>query len=564
MPALINHLWQSTLFAAAVALLAFLLRNNRAAVRHSLWLAASVKFLVPFSLFVAIGQQIDFRAAPSAAAARVTQVVEQIGRPFTLAALSPQPDVTSPSNRWPTVLLSIWACGFAICLATWINRWRSLRRILRTAAPLPLQLPIPVLSCPARLEPGVFGIFRPVLLLPENIRDRLTPAQFQAILVHELTHLRRRDNLAAAIHMLVEAIFWFHPLVWWIEHRMVEERERACDQEVLRSTGDSEAYAAGILEVCKLYLESPLVCVAGITGGELKNRVASIMANSIALPLGLSRKLLLAAAACAAIAGPIVIGALALRAQESPEPRLAWDVISIKPSDPSSGGLSFGPLPGGGLRALGVTVRSLVEIAYDVHDSQIKAAPAWYRTERFDILAKLDRPEGAGDLGDAEDPKGPAAGRFRQRIRSLLTDRFQLSIRRESSEQSVYLLTVAKGGHKLQETDEHGGLNRNFGTITARGSAISVLANVLSSMLSRPVLDHTGLTGSYKFKLEFFEDQTKPKVKDDPTVSTETPPDAAGPSIFSAIQQQLGLKLEAGKGPVETLVIERLEKPSAN
>jgi len=83
-------------------------------------------------------------------------------------------------------------------------------------------------------------------------------------------------------------------------------------------------------------------------------------------------------------------------------------------------------------------------------------------------------------------------------------------------------------------------------------------------MLSRPVLDHTRLTGSYKFKLEFYEDQTKPKVKDDPTVSTETPPDAAGPSIFTAIQQQLGLKLEAGKGPVENLVIERLEKPSAN
>ncbi|HEV8147267.1 MAG TPA: M56 family metallopeptidase [Bryobacteraceae bacterium] len=560
--ALLNHLWQSTLFAAAIALLALLLKKNRASVRYSLWLAASVKFLIPFSLFVAIGQQIDFRVAPPAAAAQVTQVAEQIGQPFTLA-LTPSQAPNAPT-RWPTVLLSIWACGFAICLATWINRWRSLRRILRTAAPLPLQLPIPVLSSPARLEPGIFGIFRPVLLLPESIRDRLTPAQFQAILAHELTHLRRRDNLAAAIHMLVEAIFWFHPLVWWIEQRMVEERERACDQEVLRATGDSEAYAASILEVCKLYLESPLVCAAGVTGDELKKRIAAILTNPIALPLGISRKMLLAIAGVAAIAGPISIGALTLRAQESSEPRLAWDVISIKPSDPNLGGLSFGPIPGGGLRATGVTVRSLMEVAYDVHDSQIKGAPAWYRTERFDILAKVDRPEGAGDLGDAEDPKGPAAGRFRQRVRSLLTDRFQLSIRRENSEQPVYLLSIAKSGHKLQETDEHGGLTRNFGSITARGSAIPVLANILSSMLSRPVLDRTGLTGNYKFKLEFYEDQTKPKVKDDPTVSTETPPDAAGPSIFTAIQQQLGLKLESGKGPVENLVVERLEKPSAN
>jgi len=175
MLALLNHLWQSTLFVAAIALLALLLRRNRASVRHSLWLAVSMKFLVPFSLFVAIGQQIDFRAAPPAAAAQVTQVVEQIGQPFTLA-LAPAQAFPKTPNRWPTILLSIWACGFAICLTTWLNRWRSIRAILRMATPLPLQLPIPVLSSPARLEPGVFGIFRPVLLLPENISDRLTPA----------------------------------------------------------------------------------------------------------------------------------------------------------------------------------------------------------------------------------------------------------------------------------------------------------------------------------------------------------------------------------------------------
>jgi hypothetical protein len=95
--------------------------------------------------------------------------------------------------------------------------------------------------------------------------------------------------------MLVEAIFWFHPLVWWIEHAHGRRtRTRLRSRRSCARPGDSEAYAAGILEVCRLYLESPLVCVAGVTGGELKKRIAAILTNPIALPLGVSRKMLLA------------------------------------------------------------------------------------------------------------------------------------------------------------------------------------------------------------------------------------------------------------------------------
>ena len=119
----------------------------------------------------------------------------------------------------------------------------------------------------------MFGIFRPVLLLPEGITDRLSPAQLQAVLAHELCHVRRRDNLAAAIHMFVEALFWFHPLVWWIKARLIEEQERACDEEVLRLGGDPQVYAESILKICEFYLTSPLICVSGITGSNLKKRI---------------------------------------------------------------------------------------------------------------------------------------------------------------------------------------------------------------------------------------------------------------------------------------------------
>src|SRR5881409_3678285 len=104
------------------------------------------------------------------------------------------------------------------------------------------------------MEPGVVGLWRPIVLVPAGIDAQLTRAQLEAILAHELCHVRRRDNLTAAIHMVVETIFWFHPPVWWIRARLVEERERACDEAVLRMASDPQVYAEGILNVCRFYL----------------------------------------------------------------------------------------------------------------------------------------------------------------------------------------------------------------------------------------------------------------------------------------------------------------------
>jgi bla regulator protein blaR1 len=110
-----------------------------------------------------------------------------------------------------------------------------------------LGIPIRAVSSPALLEPGVFGVFRPVMLVPEGILDRLTAEQLKGVIAHELRHVYHRDNLMAAIHMFVETVFWFHPLVWWIGKRMVAERELACDEEVLQMGSEPRTYAEGIL-----------------------------------------------------------------------------------------------------------------------------------------------------------------------------------------------------------------------------------------------------------------------------------------------------------------------------
>src|SRR5205823_1835416 len=120
------------------------------------------------------------------------------------------------ANFLPQVLFAVCLCGFASAALQWIRQWRMVRATMRAASPARLSLPIPVLTSPGPFEPGVFGVFKPVLLLPPGITERLTPAQFSAIVAHELCHVRRRDNLTAAIHLLVETVFWFFPPVWFI------------------------------------------------------------------------------------------------------------------------------------------------------------------------------------------------------------------------------------------------------------------------------------------------------------------------------------------------------------
>ena len=266
-----------------------------------------------------------------------------------------------------------------------------------------------------------------MLLLPQGITDRLAPAQLEAILAHELCHVRRRDNLAAAIHMVVEAIFWFHPLVWWVGARLVEEREHACDEEVLRLGSRPEIYAEGILQTCQFYLESPLVCMSGIAGADLKKRITRIMTLKLAKKLSFGRKALLAAAGIAALTGPVVFGLMnapQTRAQ-SPAPTTtpapSFDVASIKP-DHSGTGLFRIKLEPGRFVANNATLKFLLEEAYRVKDSQILGAPGWIDSEHYDIEAKVD-----DSSADAERKLNPdeQGARFRLMLQSLLADSIQ-------------------------------------------------------------------------------------------------------------------------------------------
>ena len=187
---LTNHLWQSTLFAVAVALASLAFRKNRAQVRYCLWLSASIKFLVPFALLMNLGnslwgvfaaRQIATELAPPA----VSLTVEQIAQPFTGSlSLAPSATLTHTAHWIPIAILSVWVCGFLAVVFVRFRGWLRIRGVLRASTPIDIQAAAAVRSSPGLLEPGVVGVLRPVLLLPEDILQHLPQSQLQAVIAH--------------------------------------------------------------------------------------------------------------------------------------------------------------------------------------------------------------------------------------------------------------------------------------------------------------------------------------------------------------------------------------------
>ncbi|HEX4770997.1 MAG TPA: M56 family metallopeptidase [Bryobacteraceae bacterium] len=606
---LANHLWQSTLFAVLIAMLAFALRNNGAQARFGLWFAASLKFLLPFSLLIAAGSHLQWTKTVPIAPHGISATVQQFSQPFNDPLLVATRGSATAANHaaggWAIALAAIWGCGVLLVLMRWLRQWLVLSAAVRAGTPVPLSAPIRVVTTPCRLEPGVFGIVRPVLLLPSGIADHLAPAQLAAIVAHELCHVRRRDNLTAAFHMLIEAIFWFHPLVWWIGSRLLEERERACDEEVLRLGNQPRVYAESILKTCQFYLESPLACMSGVTGSDLKKRVVRIMSQSMAGRLNNGKKLLLAAAALASVCLPIVLGlssAPRISAQTQGANGAAFETVSIKPSDAMGRNVMFGIRPGGWFSAKGVTLRMLVEEAYGVKDSQVSGLPDWADSDHYDVEGKPD--ESVSSTLSKLSPDENKVQMMRM-LQAMLADRFQLSLGHETKELPVYVLQVGKNGPKFHEAanappaqsmpSEEGQMSEEGqimtsaapmqrrqgifmagrGNLTLSGADLKMFANVLSRMAGRVVIDKTGLTGKYDLNLQWTpEDGEGPMLRggapNGPAGTSNGPaglggtPDASGASLSTALQEQLGLTMESQKAPVDILVIQSVEKPSQN
>ena len=257
------------------------------------------------------------------------------------------------------------------------------------------------------------------------------------------------------------------------------------------------------------------------------------------------------------------------RAQNTP----SFEVASIKPNHSGDRRVGFQMQPGGRFAATNITVKQLIFFAYGIKENQLSGGPSWIDSDHYDISAK------------PEDRATP--DQVKLMLRTLLADRFNLVFREETKELPVYVLTVAKNGPKLAESKVpaepanpepgrgpgRGGRTMRIGggVLEAQGVTVSDFTNQLAMILGRNVIDKTGLTGRYDFNLKYTPDESQAAMfrgpGDGPGGGRDggpPPPDPNGPSIFSAVQEQLGLKLEAQKGPVEVYLIDSIEKPSEN
>ena len=322
---LLTHLWQSTLCVGVAALLAYALKHAPARTRHAIWLLASLKFLMPLPLLVIVGTYLGSWVR-SADAQLWVPAVEWLERSMLRWSVTIPADAAEISREWYAFAGTAWLVGgFGVALSRW-RQWQRMQRVIRTATPLDRgreadalrrvmsggnrRRSIQLLLCASRIEPGVVGLIRPAVLWPADLSDRLTDDQLDAIMTHEISHIDRRDNATAVAHMLVETLFWFHPLVWWVGARLIGEREQACDDEVVRSGADRESYAKGILAVCGFCLRSPMAMVAGVGGSRLTSRIERIMTRAQSAPIALPTRLALASVIVAIAVIPLAAGAL--------------------------------------------------------------------------------------------------------------------------------------------------------------------------------------------------------------------------------------------------------------
>jgi uncharacterized protein (TIGR03435 family) len=221
----------------------------------------------------------------------------------------------------------------------------------------------------------------------------------------------------------------------------------------------------------------------------------------------------------------------------------SFEVASIKPDLTGSDSRRAGTDPGGKFAAVNVSLKGLIAYAFGVRDFQVTGGPGWLDSDKYDIVAKADT------------TKEMSRDEVKPYVQALLADRFRLKFHRETREGTVYSLTVAKNGPKLKEHANGGasgiGTSTDAGTATISGTGVTMarLAEHLGGQAGRPVIDNTGLKGEYDFRLEWATEQNSASTL---------------PSVFTALQEQLGLKLDSAKGPVEFIVVDSAERASAN
>jgi uncharacterized protein (TIGR03435 family) len=285
------------------------------------------------------------------------------------------------------------------------------------------------------------------------------------------------------------------------------------------------------------------------------------MKNRAVPRLRLGCKLSLASAAVATLGGLFLTGVLSVRssrAQSQSGGAMSFDVASIRPNRSGARNSGFKRFTGGQLDATNVTLKMLIAFAYNIPEERILQGPPWLDSDKYDVLAKSDQ--------GTDRPVDRSMGAIKLRTQSLLADRFKLTLQQETRQLPIFKLVVDKGGPKrlLPPKGASPDLFTNGRHVTCQAASMAFFAkNFLTGQVSEPVFDETGIQGNFDFSMDWSPDDNPPRRPGD-TGDERSAPDPMEPSLFTALREQLGLKLVASKGPVEVLVIGHAEKPSEN
>ena len=581
--AVLNSLWQAAIVAILVwASLRFLPRIKiyvNAATRYVIWWAALVMILL-LPIAPRILENLRAPAQPIH-----SPTARSVSPPNLRAPVIPDaPFILTVGDRrtarWPLLVLALWAAVFLYRTLQIVRSYFYLRGVKRSASlsrrPLPaIARPITLLLSNEISSPMAVGFLRPAVILPESLPGELAQAELEHVLLHETAHISRYDDWTNLAARLLGAAFALHPLAIWILWQIEREREMACDDWVVARIGAARPYAASLARMFELRRsrgsEAPgLKLASGIfgSGSRTVERIENLLKRRSAFRpqvslfrIAAGLLLLLTLAVADSFAPRWIIFAQKPAFAQQPDPR-AFEVTSVKLNTGESQRSTWGfPPHSAGFTATNVNLKTLIRLAYKIKDSQIQGGAGWIDSERYDVAGKP--PEGEPGLEPS-----------RVMLRTLLHDRFKLTIHREMKPIPVYELMAAGNGLKLPQPQRTNcvdpftaspgnqppcrGFLQGPGFLTSAETSTAELADVLGNILDRPVVDKTEHPGTFYMRLEFAPDTIASPSTDGPDSDTSRP------SLFTALQDNLGLKLESRKDPAEVIVIDHAEKPDAN
>jgi uncharacterized protein (TIGR03435 family) len=517
---------------------------------------------------------------PIAAATFNAPMSAQRGESVFLLPTQIRAALPTPFLSWIVGVWLLGATAFSLrLLGCWLLAERLRHRMVRAAslewqrtldrlkARISVTRPVRLLVSGLLDAPATIGWLRPVVLVPAGALAGMPPAQMEALLLHELAHIRRYDYLVHLLQSVVEAVLFYHPGVWWISCHMRTERELCCDDTAVAIGGDAVAYARALAEFDSARFLQPAVVAAN--GGSVAGRIARLLGQSSTSSRASSGSTTAPALLL------LALGAWAVFAQSAALPQ--FEVASIKPSFNETI-MNVRPLPG--RLTADASLRMLMLYAYGVQPFQIIGGPGWLESERYQVDAKAN---GA-----------TSRDRLFLMLQSLLEDRFQLKTHRDTQEMPVFALVIDKSGLKLPPPKEGAcvdsaadaptewvlgrmappgesplakmrcgtaviSLGPGGAHLLVAKSTMPELVRSLSTAMGRIVINRTGYTQPFDLQLDFVPDDTTPSMPPPPPGSG-----ISGVSIAQALQQQVGLRLESTKAPVQVLVVDHAERASVN